>query len=157
LPRWQCALKTREVAVPKAYARPWEDCRAIPDPVDYWDAPERSAGLFRLWLVCSVLWAAFWVYSAYYDYRAYEAEWHAPSWEMLLPVDCSTTRGVENTDFERRVGDKIYKAAGIVTKEHPTKGQRILRVAEIGAGPAVGILMIGWAFMWAFSGFRAKI
>jgi hypothetical protein len=65
-------------------------------------------GLFRLWLVCAVGWCAIFSYIGYRDVRAARDTWEPPSWQVLLPKDCASARGVLGTDFEEREGRCWY-------------------------------------------------
>jgi hypothetical protein len=67
-------------------------------------------GLFRFWLVGSLVWIAGFGYGAYDSYREARNEWRPPSTEtVLVPLDCAKTRGSEGRDFGRREGYCWYE------------------------------------------------
>ena len=99
---------------------------------------------------------------------------------MLLPLECSKTRGQDNQDFERRegfcwygvakfrqlypeyndlddkaLGDAIYTKAGMPPKPDHRKRDKVIELSGIVFGLPLGALAIGWALLWAFSGFRS--
>jgi hypothetical protein len=138
-------------------------------------------GFFRLWLIGSIVWFAVFAYLGYDEYRIARDVWKPPSWESLEPVDCSKTRGIEGTDFERREGKcwygvaklqalypeykdlteddlskRLYAAAGTPLKAIPPAYEKALPMLGVGAGVPVGVLVLGWALVWAFSGFRTN-
>ncbi len=65
-------------------------------------------GLFRLWLLSTVLWILGACYVGYTEYRAYQNQWHAPVADIMVPTDCSKARGDEGNDFDRRDGHCWY-------------------------------------------------
>jgi hypothetical protein len=138
-------------------------------------------GLFRLWLICSVAWVATFSYIGYQEFRAVRDAWHAPSWEVLLPTDCSVARGVQGTDFENHEGhcwysmpkfrtffpeyrdlsdddlaNKLYTRLGVLPVDR--SGFKELRQAGlIAVGVPLVVLVLGWALIWAISGFRGPL
>jgi hypothetical protein len=136
-------------------------------------------GLFRLWVLFAVL---FIIVTGMLSYREVHQEffWHDPpkEWRPLLPVDCAQARGAEGPDYsksedlcwyetakfqalypeyrdldERELSKRVYEKAG-----RPLKEMRPWRLMSERAGIALGVplavLILGWALLWAFSGFR---
>ena len=137
-------------------------------------------GLFRLWLVLSCLWAIFIIAVSFGPVREEFAKGtsmrklDAASWVPDEPVDCAMARGTEYrredslcwyslptfrklypeyADLpEKDLSEKLYAKARIpLTPIRPWP--MLWEKVALAIGPPVGILVLGWAFLWALSGF----
>jgi hypothetical protein len=137
-------------------------------------------GLFRLWVVLSSLWVILIVAVSFapvheeFGKAASMRIINAGSWEPDEPVECSEARG---TDF-RREGELCWYSLAVFRKLYPeyadlkekdlseklyAKAGRPLtpirpwgllgEKAALALGPPIAVLIIGWAFIWALSGF----
>jgi len=137
-------------------------------------------GLFRLWLVLSCLWAilitafSFVPVQEEFAKAASRRELGAASWVPDEPIDCAMARGIEYRREgslcwyslptfrklypeyaglpEKDLSEKLYAKAGLPLK--PIRPWPMLwEKVALATGPPVGILVLGWAFLWALSGF----
>jgi hypothetical protein len=137
-------------------------------------------GLFRLWIVLSCLWVILICITSIAPIRqefAKAASMHnlaGASWTPDEPVDCSLARGTEYrregslcwyslptfrklfpeyADVpEQELSEKIYAKAGIPLtpiRPWPKLGEKV----ALALGLPLGTFILGWAFLWALSGF----
>ena len=135
-------------------------------------------GLFRLWLVLAVLWA---ITVGVFSFGGVRDEFRkAASMKMIagfvasIPVDCDLARGInfrrdrnlcwydlptfrklypEYEDLnDSDLAERLHQKAGIPLI--PIRPWSVLseRVGLV-FGPPLGILVIGWALVWALAGF----
>jgi hypothetical protein len=137
-------------------------------------------GLFRLWIILSSLWVILICATSIALVREEFAKaarmrnMNVASWIPDEPVDCSTARGTEyrrdgslcwyalptfrklypeyNDLKEQELSEKLYAKAGIPLT--PIRSWPLLfeRIA-LAFAPPIAILLLGWAFIWALSGF----
>jgi hypothetical protein len=137
-------------------------------------------GLFRFWVLLSCLWVILICITAITPVREEFAKAtsmrkiNAGSWTPDEPVDCSIARGTEyrrdgslcwyslpvfrklypeyNDLKEQELSEKLYDKAGItLTPIRPWR--MLLEKLALALGPPLGVLILGWAFLWALSGF----
>ncbi len=137
-------------------------------------------GLFRLWFVVSCLWAILISVTSISPVREEFAKatsmskLDAASWTPDEPVDCSFARGTEyrregslcwytlpifrklypeyNDVKKKELSEKLYAKAGIPLtpiRPWPMLGEKV----ALAVGPPLAGLILGWAFLWALSGF----
>jgi hypothetical protein len=140
-------------------------------------------GFFRLWVVLSCLWAILIIAVSVSPVREEFAKassvrkLDAVSWVPDEPVECSLARGMdyrrdgslcwyslptfrklypEYGDLpEKDLSEKLYAKAGIPLT--PIRPWPLLwEKAGFSIGPPVGVLIVGWAFLWALSGFAKR-
>ena len=138
-------------------------------------------GLFRLWIVGSVLFVIAVAFISYADIKAEFAS-AAAIWpdEILVPVLCANARGVAEADYIKR-GDYCWYAMSIVRRLYPEykdlsdnvlmrKAYAVRGIAiptpnpwatlgmwvAVAFGIPLVVLILGSSLVWAFSGFAAK-
>lgn len=136
-------------------------------------------GFFRFWIVCSAIWILAVAFIGYKQFRSERDAWHAPVSEIMVPTDCSSARGIEGTDFDKRdghcwytlpvlrasypeyrdmndydVAKRLYVKAGVGWKDN-SAWKNVASTAGWALGIPAAVFVLGWAILWAFSGFRA--
>ncbi|PST19506.1 hypothetical protein C7U61_13450 [Rhizobium sp. JAB6] len=154
-------------------------------------------GLFRLWLVLSVIFAGLVFLITWSSMRAefdraaltkYVANANAP---VVVPVMCGEARGTANVDYttEKRLAkpnpydicwydipkyrtfypeDSALSDTDLSDRLHwqmnipinhlkpPHPWNNLARIVSLAFGFPLAVLLLGWWFMWAFSGFSRK-
>ena len=141
-------------------------------------------GLFRLWIVSSVLFAVGVCTASYPEVRAEFAarstDRDAELGPLVLPADCRQARGIPSVDYSLEEGfcwynqdtfrrlypeyndltdgglsERMYKKAGYpITKPRPWF--KLFEVAAVAIGVPLAALALGFAGGWIVSGFRAS-
>lgn len=142
-------------------------------------------GLFRIWLVASVLFvlcvAGFSYNGIRQEFRNASTDW---GWDeyMLLPVDCEKARGASGANYEvgkddglcwykvkefRRLypeykdlqtgtlSEKLYAKVGRPLKKIHP-WRKVMETAGIALGGPLAVLALGASLLWAFAGFRGS-
>jgi hypothetical protein len=144
-------------------------------------------GLFRLWLVASIVFAICACVVSYSRLREefrisnidYDAIAKTLGGSTLLPADCAKARGILGSDYsetqnlcwykmndfrrlypeykdvnDKVLSEKLYEQAGQPLKHlHPWRS--VMGVVCVALGIPLGVLALGSALFWAFSGFRS--
>jgi hypothetical protein len=100
-----------------------------------------SRGLFRLWLVASILWVALVAAISWQDVRGYFELRSAAQRLGPSATDPSTTT-------------EIARAELMVLRQLDAKWSSVVFAVGTGAGVPVVIFLIGAGVLWAFRGFR---
>jgi hypothetical protein len=123
-------------------------------------------GLFRLWVVGAVLFAAV-VIAA--NYSRIRREFDEADWVTVKFVKCTEARGTAGRDY-REEADKscmyeldaykrLYPEEGAALQPDPPPSNPWHTVGEtvaIALGVPIGTLALGCALAWAFAGFRRR-
>lgn len=116
-------------------------------------------GLFRLWLVLSVLWIGTWGFAmrpdqALAEYRESTAAMDSPAERALGLLPPDRTEQITEEGLQ-------YLALAAVQEKHRKKVERSANnlKAFISIGPAFSatVFIIGALLLWAFRGFRGKV
>lgn len=133
-------------------------------------------GMFRLWVVVSILFATI-VGAVSYD--GIHNEFRATV--KGVPVDCAKALGAEGTDYaniagvcwypietfrrfypeyhglsDRVLSEKLWAKAGIPTEKHHHPWKMVFDTVALAFGIPLAILALGAGLGWAFAGFREE-
>jgi hypothetical protein len=140
-------------------------------------------GLFRLWIIFACLFVIS-VGIASSDgirdeFKRKASTKNQRGFTLMVPVDCSKARGELPSDYSKekdglcwyempklrtlyteykdlndaQLSDRLYAKAGIpLTPSRPWT--KVMEATEIALGVPAAVLILGWALVWAFSGFR---
>ena len=132
-------------------------------------------GLFRLWIVGSVL---FVIAVAVISYSEIKEQFD--DWEVAVPMLCANARGAAGEDYAEISGNclygmskfrplypeyndlsdnelarKLYTARGMEFHDRPNRWTTLGTWAAIAFGIPLVVLVLGSSLVWAFSGFAA--
>jgi hypothetical protein len=143
-------------------------------------------GLFRLWIVGTVLFVMAVAFVSYDEIKAQFDETALTRWVeandvLLVPQLCGDARGVAGVDYstendacwyaiskfrplypeynnlsDKELSRKLYADRGIPIRDPPNPWATLGMWAGIAFGIPLAVLVLGASLVWAFSGFAAK-
>lgn len=116
-----------------------------------------ARGLFRLWLVLSVLWIATWAIAMRPDQQWSQ---YTESYAQAEGLARDLREGVTAENLTEAQAEAILRAKEELFLRADRKVQSswstITAFLAIGPGVAAGLFVIGFSLLWAFRGFRGQ-